>query len=87
MNAQDIINEIESIPCNDPALLPLGNALHQYTRQYQSGELSKDEYLELLQDLHTEQLINAQCQDMHAKERLNIICNGIISAANLLSSV
>jgi hypothetical protein len=87
MNAQDIINEIESIPCDDPTLLPLGNALHQYTRQYQSGELSKDEYLELLQDLHTEQLINAQCADLHAKERLNTICNGVINAANLLSGV
>lgn len=85
MNAQDIINEIESIPCNDPALLPLGNALHQYTKQYQSGELSKDEYLELLQDLHREQLINAQCADLHAKERLNTICNVVITGAKLLA--
>ena len=85
MNAQDIINEIESIPCNDPALLPLGNALHQYTKQYQSGELSKDEYLELLQDLHTEQLINAQCNDLHAKERLNTICNVVIAGAKMLA--
>jgi hypothetical protein len=87
MNAQDIINEIENIPCNDPALMPLGNALHQYTKQFQSGELSKDEYLELLQDLHTEQLINAQCSDLNAKERLNTICNAVINAASLLSSV
>lgn len=85
MNAQDIINEIESIPCDDPALLPLGNALHQYTKQYQSGELSKDEYLELLQDLHTEQLINAQCNDLHAKERLNTICNVVITGAKMLA--
>lgn len=85
MNAQDIINEIESIPCDDPALLPLGNALHQYTKQYQSGELSKDEYLELLQDLHTEQLINAQCNDLHAKERLNTICNVVIAGAKMLA--
>lgn len=84
MNAQDIINEIESISCNDPALLPLGNALHQYTKQYQAGELSKDEFLELLQDLHTEQLINAQCADLHAKERLNTICNVVLNGASML---
>ena len=87
MNAQDIINEIESIPCNDPVLLPLGNALHQYTRQFQSGELSKDEYLELLQDLHTEHLIHSQCADLAAKERLNTICNAVIGAAKVLSSI
>jgi len=84
MNAQDIINEIESISCNDPALLPLGNALHQYTKQYQAGELSKDEFLELLRDLHTEQLINAQCADLHAKERLNTICNVVLNGASML---
>lgn len=85
MNAEDIIKEIESIPCNDPALLPLGNALHQYTKQYQSGELSKDEYLELLQDLHREQIINAQCADLNAKERLNTICNLVITGAKMLA--
>ena len=84
MNAQDIINEIESIPCNDPALLPLGNALHQYTKQYQSGELSKDEYLELLQDLHREHLINVQCADLQAKERLNTVCNIVLRSASML---
>jgi hypothetical protein len=87
MNAQDIINQIESIPCNDPALLPLGGALHQYTRQFQSGELSNDEYLELLQDLQREHLIHLQCQDLAAKERLNTICNAVISAGRLLSSI
>ena len=81
MNAQDIITEIESIPCNDPTLLPLGNALHQYTKQFQSGELSKDEYLELVQDLHTEHLLHAQCSDLAAKEQLNTIINGLIALA------
>jgi hypothetical protein len=87
MNAQDIINEIESIPCTDPQLLPLGNALHQYTRQFQSGELSNEEYLELLQDLQREHLIHLQCQDLAAKERLNTICNAVISAGRILSSL
>lgn len=84
MNAQDIINEIERISCNDPALLPLGNAMHQYTRQFQSGELSQDEYLELLKDLQIKHLIHIQCSDMAAKEQLNTICNAVIAAGRLL---
>lgn len=87
MNAQDIINEIDSIPCDDPALLPLGGLLRQYTLQFQSGELSKDEYLALLQDLHLEQLLHIQCSDYGAKQRLNTVCNVVIGAAKVLSSV
>lgn len=85
MTVDDILNEIRSIPCNDPALLPLGNLLHDYTVALKSGDLSQDEYVDLVKGLHTEQLINAQCADLHAKERLNTVCNVVINAAKLLS--
>ncbi|MEY4332897.1 MAG: hypothetical protein RLZZ196_1635 [Bacteroidota bacterium] len=85
MTADEIINEIQSIPCNDPALLPLGTMLHEYTLAYKSGDLSKDEYVDLLKTLHFERILNAQCEDLHAKERLNTICNVVINAASMLA--
>jgi hypothetical protein len=85
MTADDILNEIQSIPCTDPTLLPLGNMLHEYTTAYKSGDLSKDEYLDLIKGLHYEHLINAQCEDLHAKERLNTICNVVLNAASALA--
>ena len=57
MTADEIINEIQSIPCNDPALMPLGNMLHEYTLAYKTGDLSKDEYLDLLKTLHFERIL------------------------------
>ena len=84
MTADDILNEIQSIPCDDPSLLPLGNALHEYTTAYKAGDLSKDEYLDLLKTLHLEHLLNVQCADLHAKERLNTICNVVLQGAKML---
>ena len=51
---------------------------------YKNGDLNKDEYLDLLKTLHFEHLINVQCEDLHAKERLNTICNAVLNAASLL---
>lgn len=85
MTADDILQEIQSIPCNDPSLIPLGNALHEYTSAYKSGDISKEEYLDLLKTIHLEHLINVQCDDLHAKERLNTICNVVLQGAKMLA--
>lgn len=87
MNAQDILNSIYGTQTQDPLAAQLAAALAQYTQEYQAGNLSKEEYLELVADLQTEHLINSQCQDLAAKERLNTICNAVISAASVLSSI
>jgi hypothetical protein len=87
MNAQDILNSVYGTQTQDPQAAQLAAVLAQYTQEYQTGNLSKEEYLELVSDLQTEHLINAQCQDLAAKERLNTICNAVISAASVLSSI
>ena len=87
MNAQDILNSIYGTQTQDPLAVQLATTLAQYTQEFQAGNLSNDEYLELVADLQTEHLINARCQDLAAKERLNTICNAVLSAASMLSSV
>jgi hypothetical protein len=85
MNAQMILNEIYSTPVQDPAVLALAQQLEQLTKDYESGAMSKDEYIELLADFKTQQLILAQCNDLAAKERLNSIVNVVINAASVLA--
>jgi hypothetical protein len=87
MNAQQVLDSIYGTQTNDPLAARLAAVLAEYTQEFQAGNLSKEEYLELLQDLQTEHLINSQCQDLAAKERLNTICNAVISAASVLSSI
>lgn len=87
MKAQDILNSVYGTQTQDPLAAQLAAQLAQYTQEFQAGHLSNDEYLELVADLQTEHLIQSQCQDLAAKERLNTICNAVLSAASVLSSV
>lgn len=87
MNAQLILNELYATSVNDPAVLVLAKDLEALTKSFQAGELSADEYQELLVDFKTQQLIMAQCSDLASKERLNSIINVVINAGSALSSI
>lgn len=85
MNAQMILNELYQTSVNDPEVLKLANQLEQLVKEYEAGNIDKDEFVELLVDFKTQQLIIAQCQDLSSKERLNNIVNVVINAASLLA--
>jgi hypothetical protein len=85
MNAQMILNELYQTSVNDPEVLKLANQLEQLVKEYEAGNLDKDEFVELLVDFKTQQLIIAQCRDLASKERLNNIVNVVINAASLLA--
>jgi hypothetical protein len=87
MNAQMILNEIYGTPVADPAVLALAQQLESFTKEFQAGNISNDEYVELLADFKVQQLILAQCNDLAAKERLNNIVNIVLNSASILSSV
>jgi hypothetical protein len=85
MNAQMILNELYQTSVNDPEVLKLANQLEQLVKEYEAGNIDKDEFVELLVDFKTQQLIIAQCRDLASKERLNNIVNVVINAASLLA--
>lgn len=87
MNAQQILNEIYGTESQDAAAMQLARWMAEVTQAYQTGQMDKDEYLELLRDFQRQQLINAACADLEAKERLNNIINVVMSAASVLSAV
>lgn len=87
MNAQMILNEIYGTPVQDPAVLALAQQVESFTKEFQAGNISTDEYVELLADFKTQQMILAQCNDLAAKERLNNIVNIVINSATVLSSI
>lgn len=57
---------------------------NEYTQAYESGQCSKEEYLNLLQGLATEQIIASTAEELEFKEQLNVAINAaitIVSAA------
>jgi hypothetical protein len=87
MKAQDILDSLQGTQTNDPRMIQAATLLADYTREFQAGRMSSEEYQELVADLQVENLIYAQCDDLAAKERLNSICSAVLSAASLLSSI
>lgn len=57
---------------------------HEYTGIYQTGELSKDEYLNLLRGLEVEKAVSMNAEEMQKKEDLNQMIN---AAINIVSAV
>jgi hypothetical protein len=85
MKAQDILDSVRGTQTQDPLAAQIAAQLAEYTEQFQSGQLTSDEYQELIADLQVESLINSKCQDLEAKERLNTICTAVLNAASMLS--
>ena len=54
MTSQDIIDSICGTKTQDPVLVEIAHQLEGYTRQFQTGELSNEEYQELVADLQVE---------------------------------
>lgn len=87
MNAQEILNELYKTPVQDPVVHELALQVEALTKNFQAGEISAEEYTELLNDIVLQRLIVAQCHDLEAKEKLNQIVNIVINSASMLSSV
>lgn len=57
----------------------------EYTAAYESGELPRDEYLNLLQGLEVEQVIAETAEELEFKTNLNAAINVAISAASVIA--
>lgn len=59
--------------------------LNEITSMYDSGEISKEEYLNLLKGLEIEKVATLNAEELQQKEQLNSIINAAISAASLVA--
>ena len=68
----------------DPAIQNAANLTNQYTEMLKAGEISRDEYVEILADIQRSIVISEQMLEMEAKQRLNLAINGLINVAGLI---
>ena len=57
--------------------------LAEISNLYESGNISKEEYVNLLQGLQVEDVIAANAEEMQKKEQLNMLINAAITAASM----
>lgn len=57
----------------------------EYTAAYESGDISKDEYLSLLRGLEAEQVIAETAEELQLKEQINTAINAAIAIVSAVA--
>lgn len=70
---------------NADLLESLNSYFNEYTNAYNSGQISKDEYLSLLQGLEVEKAVASSAEELHFKEQLNVAINAAITVVSAVA--
>jgi polyhydroxyalkanoate synthesis regulator phasin len=75
---------LASISSSNPDVNAAAQQINELTEMCKRGEISKEEYAELVEDVQRQVNIQANMAELEAMERLNTAINGLISIAKLV---
>lgn len=75
---------LASISSSNPDVNAAAQQINELTEMCKRGEISKEEYAELVLDVQRQVNIQANMAELEAMERLNTAINGLISIAKLV---
>jgi hypothetical protein len=75
---------LASISSQNPDVNAAAATVNQYTEMCKSGQLSKDEYLQLIRDVQSQINIQAAMAELDSMEKLNTAINGLIFIASVM---
>jgi hypothetical protein len=84
MNCTDIVNQLAGV-LQSPSTVAaqIAASATQATQQLKAGQLTQDEYKEIIGDLQTQQLVNIEAQFLVVKEELDQLFNLISQATSI----
>lgn len=78
---QSLLAEISS---KNPDLVQAASNVQEYTELFKQGQLSKEEYADLIEDIQRQINIQHSVSELESMEKLNTAINGLINIAKLL---
>jgi polyhydroxyalkanoate synthesis regulator phasin len=75
---------LASISSSNPDLNAAAQQINELTEMCKRGEISKEEYVELIEDVQRQVNIQASMAELEAMQRLNTAINGLITIAKLV---
>jgi hypothetical protein len=75
---------LASISSSNPDVNTAAAEINQLTEMCKSGQLSREEYVELCEDVQRKVNIQASMAELEAMERLNTAINGLITIARIV---
>jgi hypothetical protein len=79
---QQLLGQANTSP--DPVIQQAAATANEYTELFKSGQLSKDEYQQLMADIAVTARINQSMNDMERLQMLNTAITGLINLASLV---
>jgi hypothetical protein len=67
----------------DSAVQGAAQTANHYTELFKTGQISRDEYLALMEDIARTNNINKNMDNMEIMEHMNVAINGLINLATL----
>jgi polyhydroxyalkanoate synthesis regulator phasin len=68
----------------DPSVQGAAQTANQYTELFKTGQINRDEYIALMDDIARTNNINKNMGNMEIMERMNVAINGLINLATLV---
>jgi len=75
---------LASISSSNPNISAAAQQVNELTEMCKRGEISQEEYAELILDVQRQVNIEANMAELEAMERLNTAINGLVSIAKLV---
>jgi predicted ATP-grasp superfamily ATP-dependent carboligase len=75
---------LASISSSNPDVNAAAAEINQLTEMCKAGQISKEEYVELCEDVQRKVNIQANMAELEAMERLNTAISGLITIARLV---
>jgi hypothetical protein len=67
----------------DPAVQGAADTANQYTELFKTGQITRDEYVALMEDIARTNDINKNMSNMEVLEYMNVAINGLVNLAKL----
>jgi len=68
----------------DPKVQESAHTANQYTEMFKAGEINKEEYIQMMEDIIRVNNINRSMDNMQVMEHMNVAINGLINLASLV---
>lgn len=75
---------LASLSNSNPDIAAAANQVNELTEMCKTGQLSREEYVELIKDVQRQVNIQSNMAELQALERLNTAINGLVNIAKLV---
>ena len=79
---QTLLNSYQQ--ATDPAVQSAAETANSYTEMFKTGQLNKEEYIQLMEDIERTNNINKSVHNQQILEYMNTAINGLINLAKLV---